>query len=164
MDEFEIYQVDNISPLKYVSLEKSENFNLIYDIQPQSSASSMCIVAKRNVSSFEPLWCPLCQLSVSTQPATVEPLLYCLSLQSSDSYSGSVEGIESTESLPYGLQAFLFQYFGFHRLPFTAEITSYMQFAHLNLFVHLHSVHKSFVHPHCVHNTNNNVSSSVAVS
>ena len=75
------------------------------------SPSSMCIVAKRNVSSFEPLWCPLCQLSVSTQPATVEPLLYCLSLQSSNSYSGSVEAIESTESLPYGLQAFLFQYF-----------------------------------------------------
>ena len=71
----------------------------------------MCIVAKRNVSSFEPLWCPLCQLSVSTQPATVEPLLYCLSLQSSNLYSGSVEAIESTESLPYGLQAFLFQYF-----------------------------------------------------
>ena len=92
-----IYQVDNISPLKYVSLEKSENFNLIYDIQPQSSASSMCIVAKRNVSSFEPLWCPLCQLSLSTQPATVEPLLYCLSLQSSNLYSGSVEAIESTE-------------------------------------------------------------------
>ena len=28
-----IYQVDNISPLKYVSLEKSENRDLIYDIQ-----------------------------------------------------------------------------------------------------------------------------------
>ena len=160
-----IYQVNNISPLKYVSLENQKTAISSLTFNP-SPTQAPCVLQRREMCphlNHYGVHCVNCQCQPNQLLQSPFFIVSLCNLQIRILVLLKLQNQLRVYHMVYKLFCSNVSQ-GFHRLPFTAEITSYMQFAHLILFVHLHCTHKLFVHPHCVHNTNNNVSSSVAVS